>query len=78
MLFYLVEIQSKGPVSVVKKCLKCIGVGYPGYGLHYVIVILGVGESKVLTWREKIIKREEEGAKGWQQMHGEIIYFLSI
>ena len=25
--------------------LKCIGVGHPGYRLHYAIVILGEGES---------------------------------
>ena len=60
MLFYLenyvVEIQSKGPLLDVKKCLKCTGVGHPWYRLHYAIVILEVGESKVITYREKIIK----------------------
>ena len=80
MIFYLktvytlVEIQSKGPLSAGKKCFKCIGVGHPRYRLQYAIVILlGVGESKILTSREKIINREGEGAKGWQQMHGEIM-----
>ena len=67
MLFYLeAEIQSKGPLSTVKKYLKYIGVGHPGCTLHYaiVLVILRVGESKVLTCREKIIKKEGRRRQG--------------
>ena len=57
-----------------KKCLKCKGVGHPMCGLHdYAIVILGVGESKVLTCREKTIKRDEEGGRERQQMNGRIM-----
>ena len=42
--------------------MKCIGVGHLEYRLPYAIVILGVGDSKVLTCGEKIIKRE--GGRG--------------
>ena len=43
--------------------------------LHYAIVILGIRESKVLTCRENIhvIKREGEGGRERQQMHGKIM-----
>ena len=40
--------------------MKYIGVGHPECKLHHAIVILGVGQSKVLTCREKI-KREGRG-----------------
>ena len=52
-------------MSGVKKCLKYICVGHPGYRILYAIVhvITGVGESKVLTYREEIIKRKRKGAE---------------
>ena len=53
--------------------MKCKGVGRLGYRLHYATVILGIGDSKVLTCREKITKTEEEGGREWQPMHGEIM-----
>ena len=53
--------------------MKCIGVGHPGYRLHYAILILGVGDGKVLTCREKIIKRKGDGGREQLPMHGEIM-----
>ena len=67
---YVVEIQWKGLLSAVKKCLKCKKVGHPGVRLHMPLLLLGVGESKVLTCREKIIKREEKGGMERQQIMG--------
>ena len=48
-------------------------LGHPECRLHYVIVILGVGDSNLLTCREKIYKREGVGGREQQQMHGEIM-----
>ena len=45
------------------------GKGY----ITAVLVILGVEERKVLACREKLIKREGEGGREWQPMHGEIM-----
>ena len=52
-------------MSAVTKCLKYISVGHRGYRILNVIVhvILGVGESKVLTYREELIKRKGKGAE---------------
>ena len=36
---------------------------HPVYRLQYAIVNLRIGENKVLTCREKIIKREGEGGR---------------
>ena len=60
-------------LSTVKKCLKCLGVAHPGYRLHYAIVILGVGQSKVLTAARRLKKREGEGSREHRPMHGEIM-----
>ena len=49
----------------------CIGVRHLGYRLHYAIGILGIGDSKVLTCWEKIIKSQTEGEE--QPMHWEIM-----
>ena len=52
---YAVEIQSKGSLSAVKKCLKCIGVG-----LHYAIVYTkGRGEQSIDMQGENNKKRGE-------------------
>ena len=50
--------------------MKCISVEHLGYGLHYAIVILRVGQSKVLTCREKVIKREGEEGRELHPTHG--------
>ena len=52
----------------VEICLMCIGFWHPRYRLHYTIVILGVGKSKVLP-REDYKKRggrgQEAAAIAW-------------
>ena len=66
MLFYLetkyMKFNQEVLFQMFKKCLKYINVGHPGYRILYAIVhvILGVGESKVLTYREEIIKRKRK------------------
>ena len=50
-----------------------MGVGHIGCRLHYAIIILGVGDSKILTCREMIVKGEGEGGRERQPMHGEIV-----
>ena len=42
----MVEIQSKGPLSAVKKCLKYIGVG-SHYAIVQCIYTKGMGEQSI-------------------------------
>ena len=78
MLFYLKTKYMKFNQEVIcqlLKCLKYICVGHLGYRILYAIVhvIIGVGESKVLTYREEIIKKEEEGGRERQPSYRKII-----
>ena len=63
MCFYLETIYLKFNQKVPSR-LKYIGLGHLGYRLHHATVILGIAESKVLTCKEKIIKREGEEGRG--------------
>ena len=55
---YVVEVQSKGPLLVVKKFLKCVDVGHPLCHSN----TKDSRESRVLICRTKIIKREGKGS----------------
>ena len=55
--------------------MKCVGVGHPGYRLHYPRVILltrGRGEQNIDMQGEGN-KKEMEGGREQQPVHGEIM-----
>ena len=66
---YIVEIQSKGPLSAFKKCLKCIGVGRP---LCHNIDTKVRGEQSIDIQGEGSKKRGDVGRER-QQMNGKIM-----